>query len=256
MKFLTLTGIELKKLRRSKIILILFAASVLLWLPSIFNAEINFEMQAEGISPENNFLIQGFMGAAWFMFPASMVVVTVLINQTERNSRGIFKMLTLPVNTISLNAAKFVVLLILAGLQILMITGMYFVSAAVSSLVQSYDFILPVLFVLKEAGLIFISSIPMLSVFWLLAVCIRTPVFYIGIGLASIVPSVLMINTKFWFIYPMDYPFFVITSEYGRLAENMTYQQPQLLPFITAACFFSISCIIISGMRFGRAERK
>ena len=81
MSFLSLIGIEFEKIRRSKILLILTVATIILWLPSIFNANLNFGMQAEGISPENNFLIQGFMGMAWFMFPASMVVSTVLLNK-------------------------------------------------------------------------------------------------------------------------------------------------------------------------------
>ena len=72
MSFLSLVGVEFKKIKRSKIFLILFAATLILWIPSILNADMNFNMQAEGISPENNFFIQGFMGMAWFMFPASM----------------------------------------------------------------------------------------------------------------------------------------------------------------------------------------
>ena len=69
MSFLSLVGVEFKKIKRSKIFLILFAATLILWIPSILNADMNFNMQAEGISPENNFFIQGFMGMAWFMFP-------------------------------------------------------------------------------------------------------------------------------------------------------------------------------------------
>ena len=72
MSFPILLGAEWKKLRRSKIVLILWAAALILWIPSILNAHLNFGMEAEGISPEHNFLIQGFMGMAWFMFPASM----------------------------------------------------------------------------------------------------------------------------------------------------------------------------------------
>ena len=78
MSFLSLVGVEFKKIKRSKILLILLVAAVVLWIPSVLNAQMNFDMQAEGISPENNFFIQGFMGMSWFMFPASMVVGTVL----------------------------------------------------------------------------------------------------------------------------------------------------------------------------------
>ena len=131
MSFLSLVGVEFKKIKRSKIFLILFAATVILWIPSILNADMNFNMQAEGISPENNFFIQGFMGMAWFMFPASMVVGTVLLSQTERTNKGILKMLALPISTVKLCLAKFVVLLALAASQILMMVGMYYISAAI-----------------------------------------------------------------------------------------------------------------------------
>lgn len=256
MSFLSLIGIEFKKIRRSKIFFILAVATIILWLPSIFNADLNFGMQAEGISPENNFLIQGFMGMAWFMFPASMVVSTVLLNMTERSNKGILKMLSLPIATTGLCLAKFVALLALAAFQILMTVLMYFVSAGIASQIQDYNFILQPLFVFKEAGLIFVSAIPMLAFFWLLSVCIQTPVFSIGIGLASIVPSVLIINTKEWFAYPMSYPFFVITSEYGKFAANLDTAQVELIPWIPVAIAITISCLSISCLCFGQAERR
>lgn len=256
MSFVSLVGIEFNKIRRSKILLLLAAATVILWLPSIPNADLNFGMQAEGISPENNFLIQGFMGMAWFMFPASMVVSTVLLNMTERSNKGILKMLSLPIATAKLCLAKFIVLLALAAFQMLMTVLMYFVSAGIASQTQDYDFILPPLFVFKEAGLIFAAAVPMLAFFWLLSVCIQTPFFSIGIGLASIVPSVLMINTKIWFTYPMSYPFFVITAEYDKLASNLTMAQVELIPWLPVAIGITIVSLFISCLRFGQAERR
>ncbi len=177
MSFLSLLGVEYKKIRRSKIMLILAIAVIILWLPSIFNVDMNFQMQAEGISPEYNFLIQGFLGMAWFIFPASMVVSTVLLNQTERSNKGILKMLTLPVCTAKLCMAKFVVLLSLATVQVLMSVGMYYLSAAIVTGTQNYNFILSPLFVFQEAGMLLVSSIPMLAFFWLLSVWIQTPIF-------------------------------------------------------------------------------
>lgn len=256
MSFLSLIGVEFKKIHRSKIIFILSIAAIILWLPSVFNAHMNFEMQAEGISPENNFLIQGFMGMAWFMYPASMTVSTVLLTMTERNNKGILKMLSLPISPIKLCMAKFVVLLTLAALQVLMTVGMYFISAQIVSHTQNYNFILPPLFVFKEAGFILLSSIPMLTFFWLLSVCIQTPIFSIGIGLASIVPSVLIINTKVWFVYPMAYPFFVITSEYGKLADNLSTVSVDLIPWLPVAAGITVICLFIACFCFGRAERR
>lgn len=256
MNFLSLVAVEFKKIKRSKIFLILLAATVILWIPATLNAQMNFGMQAEGISPENNFFIQGFMGMSWFMFPASMVVGTVLLSQTETKNKGILKMLALPISTVKLCLAKFAVLLALAAAQILMMTGMYYISAAICSKTRDYNFILPPLFVAKEIFFLFLSAIPMIAFFWMLSVCIQTAIFSVGIGLASIVPSVLIINTKIWFAYPMSYPFFVITSEYGKLAANLDTAQVKLIPWIPAAVIITIICLGISCIRFGQAERR
>lgn len=256
MNFTSLIGVEFRKIRRSKIFLLLFAATVILWIPSVLNAEGNFTMQAEGISPENNFFIQGFMGMAWFMFPASMVVATVLLSQTERTNNGILKMLALPVSTVRLCLAKFAVLLAIAASQILMMVGMYYLSAVAAGEMQNYNFLLSPLFVLEKISCLSVSAIPMLAFFWMLSVCIHTPIFSIGIGLASLVPSVLMINTRAWFAYPMSYPFFVITSEYGKLAENITTAPVELIPWIPVAISITIVCLGIACFRFGKAERR
>lgn len=124
---------------------------------------MNFSMQAEGISPENNFFHSRFYGNGVVYVPASMVVGTVLLSQTERTNKGILKMLALPVSTVKLCLAKFVVLLALAASQILMMIGMYYMSAAIVTGTQDYNFILSPLFVLKEAGFIAVSTIPMLA---------------------------------------------------------------------------------------------
>ena len=256
MSFISLLGVEFKKIRRSKIMMILSVAIIALWLPSVFNVDMNFQMQTEGIAPEYNFLIQGFLAMSWFIFPASMVVSTVLLNQTERSNKGILKMLALPISTSKLCLAKFAVLFTLATIQVLMSVGMYYLSAVIVTETQGYNFVLSPLFVFKEAGLLLLSSIPMLAVFWLLAVCIQTPIFSVGIGLASIVPSVLMINTKIWFAYPMAYPFFVVTAEYGKLASNLNTAQVELVPWLPVAICITVICLLIACSCFGKAERR
>ncbi len=255
-RFMTLLGVEFRKIKRSRLLLLFFAASVILWIPSVLNAELNFTMQAEGISPENSFFIQGFMGMAWFMYPAGMVVGTVLISQTERTNRGMLKMLSLPVGRAWLCLAKFVVLVVLSAAQVLMMTGMYYISAAAAGRLQGYSFLLPPLFVAGEAGLLFCASLPMLAVFWMLSVAVRTPIFSVGLGLASIVPSVFAINTKVWFAYPMCYPFFVITAEYGKLAENLDTAQVDLVPWIPVAVVITGVCLLVACLCFGQGERR
>ena len=256
MNIFTLTAVEFKKIKRSKILLILIAATVILWLPNILNSDLNFDMSDIGISPENSFFIQGFMGMAWFIYPAVMVVTTVILVQTERTNHGILKMLALPVSTPLLCLAKFIVLAVTAAAFILFMTAGYYIAAAAAGALNDYSFILAPDYVLPFAGKLYLASLPMLTVFWLIAVCISTPIFSVGVGLVSIVPSVLINNTKAWFLYPMGYPFYLIMTEYGEVAENIGESQMELIPWIPVAAVITLTCLLISCLYFGRAERR
>lgn len=78
----------------------------------------------------------------------------------------------------------------------------------------------------------------------------------VGIGLASIVPSVLMINTEIWFAYPMSYPFYLLMVEYGRSAAGVYESQIAWLPWLPAAVSITVIALGIACMRFGAAERR
>ena len=141
MSFLKLLGTECQKLKRSWILLLLFVPTVLTWIPSLLNADHAFQ-SATGAAPANEFFIQGFMGFTWFLFPACMVVCTVLIHQTELTNNGILKMLALPVRPAALSGAKFIILLGLGAIQVLLCDAVYYAVAAIASHTQDYDLIL------------------------------------------------------------------------------------------------------------------
>lgn len=254
MSFLKLIGTECRKLKRSKIFWILLIPTIIVWIPSVLNADTAFQ-SATGAAPTDEFFIQGFMGMVWFMFPACMVVCTVLIHQTELSNNGILKMLALPVQPAALSVAKFIILTVLGALQVLLTDIVYYAAAAIASHSQDYDLILSPIFVLKESALTFLTLIPMLTVFWLISTLIKTPIFSIGLGLASIVPSVLMINTKIWFCYPMCYPFYLLMETQSRLSGS-TDTTIDLIPFLPVAVLITALCLGISIVYYGKAERR
>lgn len=256
MSFFSLLGVELKKIRRSRILLILLIPVIMMWIPSIVNAQMNFDVRGIPITPENNFFIQGFMGMSWFMIPATLVIITVLLTQTERSQNGILKMLSLPVSTTKLCLAKFVILVLLAMVQMVFSIGAYYISAVAASQLQNYQFILNPLFVCKNVFALYLGAIPMAAVFWMLSILIHTPVFSVGLGLASIVPSVLIINTKIWFIYPMCYPFYLLMIQYGRAAKGMYSTQIDWLPWLPVAIGMTVFALGVSCIRFGASERR
>ncbi len=256
MSFCSLLSIEFLKLKRSKIGLLLLAPVVMMWVPSVLNADMNFDTRGIAIAPEYNFFIQGFMGMVWFMLPASLVICTVLLTQTERANKGLLKMLSLPVSPAKLCLVKFLILLLLAVAQLGMTICAYYISAAAASHIQGYDFLLDPLFVLRVAACLYAGAIPMAAVFWMLATLVRTPIFSVGIGLASIVPSVLVLNTKIWFLYPMSYPFYLLMTEYGKAAPGVYETQVQWLPWLPVAVGITILALAIAALRFGATERR
>lgn len=255
MNLFSLIAVEIKKIRRSHIFWILLIPVILLWIPALVNAANTMTPVTEGLSPEHNFFIQSFMGLAWFMFPASMVVCTVLLIQTERGHGGMLKMLSLPVSPSVLCLAKFAVLLLLAAVQVALMAALYYPCAAIASHINGYNLILSPLFVLREAGIFYLSGIPMAAFFWLAAVCVRTPVFSMGIGLASIVPSVLAINTKVWFAYPMCYPFYRITLLMNQLPTGDSITM-ELVPLLPMAIGITIICLTGACLFFDKNERR
>lgn len=256
MSFCSLIGIEFKKIRRSKIIFILIIPVIMMWLPSIINAAMNFDLHEISITPEKNFFIQGFMGMTWFMIPASLVICTVLLNQTERADNGITKMLSLPLSTAKLCLAKFIILIMLSMIQMLMTIAAYYISAALASQMQNYPFILDPFYICRKALCLYAGAIPMAAVFWMISIFIQTPILSVGIGLASIVPSVIIINTKIWFAYPMSYPFYLLMVEYGKAAEGVYETQISWLPWLPAAIIITGLTLAVSCMRYGRYERR
>lgn len=256
MNFLTLLSAELKKLRRTNILLLLLLPVILIWIPGIIHSGLNFDLQGIAITPEKNFFIQGFMGMAWIMIPASFLICTILLTQMERSQRGMFQMLSLPVNTAKLSLAKFTVLLLLLAVQMVLSIGTYYGSALIASRMQHYDFILEPFDVIAGTAQIYAGAIPTAAIFWMLAVLIKAPVFSAGIGLASIVPSVLIINTKYWFLYPASYPFYLLMTQYGKAASGMYETNIAWLPWLPAAIFITIAALAVSCIWYGTSERR
>lgn len=134
--------------------------------------------------------------------------------------------------------------------------GAYYICAAIVTHTQDYNFILEPLYVCKNVCSIYAAAIPMATVYLAVSTLIQSPIFSVGIGLASIVPSVLMINTKIWFAYPMSYPFYLIMVAYGRAAEGVYETQIAWLPWLPVAVGITILALVVSCMRYGASERR
>ena len=77
MNFFSYLTMELKKLKHSKILLLLCIPVLMMWLPSIINSEKIFDTQQVPITPEHNFFIQGFMGMRTVVIGTETVLLAV-----------------------------------------------------------------------------------------------------------------------------------------------------------------------------------
>lgn len=256
MNYFELLKLEMKKIRRSKILLIVFIPVIMIWIPGLVNSDMIFDIRDIPITPEDNFFIQGFMGMTWFMIPASLVICTVLLTQTERSGRGMLKMLSLPVSMEKLCLAKFTILILLSLFQMILSVTAYYIFGMIASKNCDYNLLLSLAHVAGAVLRIYAGAVPMAAVFWMLAVLIPSPVFSVGAGLASIVPSVLVINTKIWFLYPMSYSFYLLMVEYGKAAEGVYESQPELFPWLPAAGLITFMALLTACIRYGAHERR
>ena len=109
MSFLELLQIEFLKVRRGKIIPLIFIAPLLVVASGVAN--LHRYLTPEYTNAWAAMFIQSALVYAYYLLPFSMIVVCVMIAGRENGNNGILKMLALPVNRYALSAAKFCVLL-------------------------------------------------------------------------------------------------------------------------------------------------
>ena len=108
MSFLDLLKIEFMKVKRSKIVPLIFIAPLLVVVSGVANLSNYFTPEYTNAWPA--MFIQSALVYAYYLLPFSMIVVCVMIAGRETGNNGILKMLALPVSRCALSIAKFCVL--------------------------------------------------------------------------------------------------------------------------------------------------
>ena len=108
MSFLELLKIEFMKVKRSKIVPLIFIAPLLVVASGVASLSRYFTPEYTNAWPA--MFIQSALVYAYYLLPFSMIVVCVMIAGRETGNNGILKMLALPVSRYALSIAKFCVL--------------------------------------------------------------------------------------------------------------------------------------------------
>jgi len=126
MSFLELLKIEFMKVKRSKIIPLIFVAPLLVVASGIANLSSYFTPEYTNAWPA--MFIQSALVYAYYLLPLSMVVVCVMIAGRETQHNGVLKMLALPVSRYALSLAKFCVLMFYLFMEMVVFLAVFVVA--------------------------------------------------------------------------------------------------------------------------------
>lgn len=256
MSFLSLLGIEFRKLRRSRILFILLLPVAILWLPSILNARVNLTPAAAAISPEHNFLIQGYMGMAWFMIPATFIICTVLLTQTERKNNGILKMLALPVSRCALSIAKFCVLTFYLFMEMVVFLVVFVIAGLIATQTMGVTETLPILYLLKWCLGLFLTMLPCIAAMWAITVLFEKPLLSVGLNLLLVIPGVLVANTPLWIAYPYCYSGYLVSCSLYDFTAETSDAAFSVFPFLPCAIVVFGLFFALAVTQFGKKEMR
>ena len=254
MRFWELLKIEFGKVKRGKIIPLIFIAPLLVVASGVASLQNYF-------SPEYTdawaaMFIQSALVYAYYLLPFSMIVVCVMIAGRETANNGILKMLALPVSRYALSAAKFCVLLFYLLMEmavfliVFVITG--FIAASNTGITEA----LPLMYLLKWCARLSFTMLPGAAAMWAITVLFEKPLLSVGLNLLLVIPGVLMANTPLWVVYPYCYSGYLVSCSLHDFTAKGGSAGFNLFPFLPCALLVFVLALTAAVKCFGKKEMR
>lgn len=254
MSFAKLLKIEFIKVKRGKIVPLIFIAPLLVVTSGVANLSQYFTPEYTNAWPA--MFIQSALVYAYYLLPFSMIVVCVMIAGRETANNGILKMLALPVSRYGLSMAKFCVLAFYLFMEMAAFLGVFIVAGTVAANTMGVTETLPVLYLLKWCIGLFLTMLPCVGTMWAITVLFEKPLFSVGLNLLLVIPGVLVANTPLWIFYPYCYSGYLVScSLHDFTVESGTWKFP-LFPFLPVAVLVFVLVFAVAVTRFGKKEMK
>ena len=168
MSFLELLKIEFMKVKRSKIVSLIFVVPLLVVASGIANLSSYFTPEYTNAWPA--MFIQSALVYAYYLLPLNMIVVCVMIAGRETQNNGILKMLALPVSRYALSLAKFCVLMFYLLMEMVVFLAVFVVAGLVATSTMGITEILPALYLIKWCVGLFLTMLPSVATMWAITV--------------------------------------------------------------------------------------
>lgn len=250
MSFLELLKIEFIKVKRGKIIPLIFIAPLLVAASGVANLQKYF-------SPEYTnawaaMFIQSALVYAYYLLPFSMIVVCVMIAGRETGNNGIMKMLALPVSRYALSAAKFCVLLFYLFMEMVVFLAVFVITGLIATNSTGIKEVLPIIYLLKWCAGLFFTMLPGAAAMWAITVLFEKPFLSVGLNLLLVIPGVLMANTPLWVVYPYCYSGYLVSCSLHDFTAKDVSAGFNLYPFLPCAILVFVLGLTAAVKRFGK----
>ena len=254
MRFLEVLKIEFLKIKRGKMIPLIFIAPLLVVVSGVANLQSYF-------SPEYTnawaaMFIQSALVYAYYLLPFSMIVVCVMIAGRETGNNGILKMLALPVSRYALSTAKFCILLFYLLMEIVVFLVVFVITGLFAMLNTGLTETLPIVYLLKWCVGLFLTMLPSMAIMWAVTILFDKPLLSVGLNLFLVIPSVLAANTPLWVVYPYCYSGYLVSCSLHDFTAKGVSTGFNLFPFLPCAILVFILVLTVAVKRFGKKEMR
>ena len=252
MSFLEVLKIEFLKVKRGKMIPLIFVAPLLVVVSGVANLQSYF-------SPEYTnawaaMFIQSALVYAYYLLPFSMIVVCVMIAGRETGNNGILKMLALPVSRYALSTAKFCILLFYLLMEIVVFLVVFVITGLFAMNNTGLTETLPIMYLLKWCVGLFLTMLPSMAIMWAVTILFDKPLLSVGLNLFLVVPSVLAANTPLWFVYPYCYSGYLVSCSLHAFTTKGVSAGFTLFQFLPCAILFFVLVLTVAITRFGKKK--
>ena len=254
MSFLELLRIEFTKVKRSKMIPLIFVAPLLVVSSGVANLSRYFTPEYTNAWPA--MFIQSALVYSYYLLPLSMIVVCVMIAGRETGNNGILKMLALPVSRYALSMAKFCVLVFYLFMEMAVFFAVFVIAGTVATKTMGVTETLPVLYLMKWCAGLFLTMLPCLGAMWAVTVLFEKPLLSVGLNLLLVIPGVLVSNTPVWIAWPYCYSGYLVSCSLHDFTAGDNIRAFSLFPFLPAAILVLALVLTIAVIQFGKKEMR
>lgn len=254
MNFFCLLKIEFKKVKRSKIVPLIFIAPLLVVISGVANLSRYFS--PEYTNAWSAMFIQSALVYAYYLLPFSMIVVCVMIAGRETQHNGILKMLALPVSRYALSLAKFGVLMFYLFMEMVVFLVVYLITGIAATHMAGITESLPLLYLVKWCAGLFLTMLPCIAAMWAITVLFEKPLLSVGLNLFLVIPGILMANTPLWIAYPYCYSGYLVSCSLHDFTAEGTNTAFSVFPFLPCAIVVFISALLLAVEKFGKKEMR